>query len=170
MNGFIGNDGSSDNTDQIINNEKNKLNFNITYVKSTHRIGKAKMDNILFDKIKGRYLIYIGSDDFFTSNALEDLIKLIKNIPRNTSKQFAGVNAQCIDASGISQTFHPNKTPKKKLILKYEDTLEYLKGDGAILEYSENYKNKKYKEVDFVISEGSMLSKNIFRKIFCNIT
>ncbi len=163
---IIGNDGSNDNTDQIIKNKKNKLKFNITYIRSTHRIGKAKMDNLLFERIKGKYVIYIGSADVFTSNALEHMLKLIKKIPRNKSKQFAGVIAQSVDRNGISQTFHPNKVPDKELTLIFEDYIEYIKGDDSVLEFSSNYDNKKYLEVDFVINESSMLSKVYLGKYF----
>ena len=45
---IIGNDGSNDNTDQIIKNEKNKLKFNITYIRSTHRIGKFHLRHLYF--------------------------------------------------------------------------------------------------------------------------
>jgi len=165
---IIGDDGSTDNTQEVImSNKKNYKNIKITYLKSKYRIGKARMDNIIIKRAKGKYLTTIGSDDYFSKkSALEDMLKLIKSIPKKKEKFYNGVITQCIDENNISQSFHKNKIPKKNIVMKYEDSVNYLKGDATILEFTSGYKNKKYLEVDLVITESSMLSKIYKNKLF----
>jgi|TARA_B110000438_G_C15693539_1_gene597859 glycosyltransferase involved in cell wall biosynthesis len=155
----LGNDGSIDDTDEFIKKEKMNLDFKITYIKSSHRIGKAKMDNILFDHIKGNYTCYIGSDDHFTNHALEYLLRLIKKTNKHKDKNFAGVIAAAKNNKGENQTFYLDSLPKNELIMTYKEMRNFIKGDDTVLEHSKNYKNKKFLEVDFVINESSLLSK-----------
>ena len=62
---IIGDDGSNDNSYEMILSNKDNISFDIKYIKSSHRIGKAKMDNIILQNMRGKYLIYCGSDDYF---------------------------------------------------------------------------------------------------------
>ena len=67
--------------------------------------------------------------------------------------------AQCHNEKGISQTFYADSIPSKELILTYKEVCNFIKGDDAVLEYTKNYENAKFLEVDFVINESSLLSK-----------
>ena len=50
-----------------------KKKIKIKYVKSNYRIGKSKMDNILFPLVSGKYQCYCGSDDYFKKNAFKEI-------------------------------------------------------------------------------------------------
>ena len=165
---IIGDDGSTDNTQEVImSNKKNYKNIKITYLKSKYRIGKARMDNIIIKRAKGKYLTAIGSDDYFSKKStLEDMLKLIKSIPKKKEKFYNGVISQCTDENNVSQSFYKNKIPQKNIVMRYEDTVNYLKGDATILEFTSGYKNKKFLEIDLVITESSMLSKIYKNKLF----
>lgn len=165
---IIGDDGSTDNTKEVIlSNKKDYKKIHLTYIRSQDRIGKTRMDNILIKRAKGKYLTVIGSDDYFSKKStLEDMLKLIKSIPKKKEKFYNGVISQCIDENNVSQSFYKNKIPQKNIVMRYEDTVNYLKGDATILEFTSGYKNKKFLEVDLVITESSMLSKIYKNKLF----
>ena len=75
---IIGNDGSEDETDQVIKQIAKKAKFKITYIKSSLRIGKSKMDNLMMEKVEGKFLTQCGSDDILCDDALETLFNLTK--------------------------------------------------------------------------------------------
>ena len=157
---IIGDDGSSDNSYEMILSNKDNISFDIKYIKSSHRIGKAKMDNIILQNMRGKYLIYCGSDDYFLPNAFETLVKLIQE---NTDYDFGGVIAQCVDENNKSITFDPNFIPNEKILVEFNELKKYLIGDDAMIEFCKNFKEQKYLEVDFVINESSL-----YKKIYSN--
>ena len=156
---IIGNDGSTDNTDLLIKSFIREKKIKIKYLHSDIRIGKSKMDNQIFKKVSGEYQIYCGSDDYFKKDAIKNLIYLLKNIPQKYKKKINGTFSQCVDQNNLSQSFYKDKMPNKEYIMKWEEIQEYIKGDCSILEKSKGYKNKKFKEVDFVISESTLMNK-----------
>lgn len=162
---IIGSDGSIDNTDKLIRSLSKKVKFKITYIRSSLRIGKTSMVNLLSDKISGEYLIECDSDDYFLPDAFKNLLDEIKKNKLNENKNFIGVLAQNVDTNGVSQTFKKN-VPKKTELVKWEDLLKKHDGDGTILTRSKNFKKKKYLEVDFLISESSLLNKVYKNKTF----
>ena len=84
------------------------------------------------------------------------LLLIIKIEEKNN---YIGILAQNIDTNGKSQTFDEDKIPSEDIHVKWEDMDRHIKGDGTILAHAQHFKNKKYLEVDFLITEGSLLSK-----------
>lgn len=163
---IVGNDGSQDQTDQIIKSIAKKAKFKIIYIKSSLRIGKSKMDNLMMKNVNAEYLIQCGSDDILKKDALEILFKIVNEIPLCEKKNYIGVFANSIDEKGKSQTF---ENYKKKIFTEHtywEDVKKKIKGDGTILEQFKFLKNKKFLEVDFVVSESSILDKIYTKKKF----
>lgn len=161
---IIGNDGSTDNTDKFIKKLSKDVNFKIKYISSDLRIGKAKMENILYDEIEGDYVLASDSDDFYLNDSLNYLFKLIEKYKRK--KNFTAVLAQNINELGQSQTFYKNSIPKENYFVKWNDLMQKIKGDGTILVKSKVFKGQKFPEVDFVINESSLLQKVYNNKIF----
>ena len=162
---IIGNDGSIDNTDKFIKSFSKKTKFKITYINSNIRIGKSRMVNLLLNKVSGKYLVECDSDDYFLPNAFKSLLDLIKQNSLNKPKEFAGIFAQNIDTRGISQTFK-KYPPKKVEFLKWENLRKKVYGDGTILHLAKFIKRKRYLEVDFLITESSLLNKVFKNKTF----
>jgi glycosyltransferase involved in cell wall biosynthesis len=156
---IVGNDGSTDNTDSFIKLLLTKKNLSIKYVASSIRIGKAAMDNILLDYVSGEYITWCGSDDILLPNAVENISKLITQIPKNEIKNYVGLLAQSIDRNNKSQTFYENNIPKETTHLTWEFLTKIIKGDATIVERSELIKGNKFLEVDFLISESSFFNK-----------
>jgi len=163
---IVGNDGSNDNTDEIIKKIAEKAHFKIIYIKSSLRIGKSKMDNLLMKKVSGEYLTQCGSDDFLCDDALESLYDLTKKIPENKKNEYIGVFANSIDTNGVSQTYTNNQKIYKEEHLYWEDIKKIGIGDGTTLEQFKFLKNKEYLEVDFLITESSLLDKIYKKKKF----
>lgn len=155
---IISNDGSSDGTEKFIKSFSKECNFKITYIHSSLRVGKAKLVNLMLDNLKSKYMIECDSDDYLLPSSLKTLFKLINKIPKNVENKFIGVYAQNVDTNGVSQTFK-KKIPKSNNDIKYEELNKIIDGDGSILFFSKIFKNKRYLEVDFIITEGSLLKK-----------
>ena len=153
---IVSNDGSTDGTEKFIKSFSRKCNFKITYIHSTLRVGKAKLVNLMLDNLKSKYMIECDSDDYFPPNSLETLFKLINKIPKKVENKFIGVFAQNVDTNGKSQTFK-KKIPESNNDIKYEELNKIVDGDGSILFFSKIFKNKRYLEVDFIITENSLL-------------
>ena len=65
------NDGSTDRTEEIIKKYQDKR---IRYFKNKNQ-GIGKTRNFGIDKAKGKYLLFLDSDDFLVENACELLYK-----------------------------------------------------------------------------------------------
>lgn len=155
----VGNDGSTDKTDKTIRSFINEKKIKIKYIKSNIRIGKSKIDNLILPHASGEYLCYCGSDDYFKKDAFKNMSIILNKIPAKIKKKVNGVVTQSVDTAGVSQTFYKDKIPKKKMIVNWDEFTEYIKGDATMLEKTASYKNKKFKEVDFLISESSLIHK-----------
>lgn len=75
---YIVDDGSSDNTEQIVKDfikeNKNKKDFEIVYTKKENG-GKHTALNVGIKQIKEDYVIILDSDDYLTNDAVETIIK-----------------------------------------------------------------------------------------------
>ena len=154
---IVGNDGSTDETDSVIRSISKRADFKIIYINSSLRIGKASLDNIMLEYISGEYVSWCGSDDFFLPDAMENIFNLISKIPKDKINDYAGIYAQNIDTFNKSQTF--DNIPKEDTHVIWEDLYQIIKGDGTIVERFEILKGNKFLEVDFLISESSLLPK-----------
>ena len=159
---IIANDGSKDNTDLFIRYFSKKVKFKIIYLKSNVRIGKSTMVNKMLNRVSGQYIIECDSDDYFLINSLNDLIKLL---PKKEIKNFAGICAQNIDTDGKSQTFK-RKVPKLSGLYKWEELGSIIDGDATIMVKKKLFKNKRFLEVDFLITESSLLNRVYKNKYF----
>ena len=162
---IIANDGSNDETDKFIRSFSKNAKFRIIYIKSNLRIGKSKLTNILYKKNSGKFLIECDSDDYFFKNSLKNLINLKKKLPKKFERSFGGVCCQNVDTEGKSQTFKYNII-KKTFVLNWQELKKKIDGDATFLTPAKIFKNKKYPEVDFLITESSLLESIYKNKIF----
>ena len=160
----LGNDGSNDGTKEFIESIKDTLDFNLTFINFSVRGGKAKLDNELLNHAKGKFLIWCDSDDYLKDDALEYFSNIIANIKEDN--EFDAILAQNLDTYGISQTFHDQNKQFDDEVLTWEDFYETLKGDGTICINSKCFMNMRFLEVDFLITESSLLQKFFKNKRF----
>ena len=103
---IVGNDGSTDLTEEFIKSFAKKADFKIIYVNSSLRIGKAALDNILLEHVSGEYLSWCGSDDVFLTDTMKNISKLINQIPSDRKKDYVGIYAQNVDQLGSVSYTH----------------------------------------------------------------
>ncbi|MCA9838674.1 MAG: glycosyltransferase family 2 protein [Trueperaceae bacterium] len=96
---LIMDDGSSDQTEQLINAWMSEGKLAISYFKQPNG-GKHRALNPLIQYAKGDFSIIVDSDDALTPNALELLLSHWHNIPEEQRSQFAGVSAMCQSQTG----------------------------------------------------------------------
>jgi len=85
---LIVDDGSSDNTKNLIENFKSKANFKITYIYQENQ-GKHVAINTALSHIKTAYFATVDSDDFLQKNGIEIVEKKIPSI--NQENKIIGI-------------------------------------------------------------------------------
>ena len=77
---IIANDGSEDNTIEVVRELAKKSQFSVILINANMRIGKSRMDNELVKSARGEFILWCDSDDVLYPNALEVLIKSWRSI------------------------------------------------------------------------------------------
>ncbi len=150
----IANDGSTDNTIEIVEALAKKSKFPITLINADMRIGKPRMDNELMNHASGEFFIWNDSDDFLLPDAINKLVKLWHNIPYIKRHEYFGIMALSSDNKGVMQTLNFD-SDGSILDTTWEAIMMNEIGDGVIMFKLDLIKNKKFLEVDFLITESS---------------
>lgn len=80
---IIGDDGSSDDTENIVSQFQKEAEFNIIYLKFKHE-GKQPTCKKLEPYINGQWLAWIDSDDeYYSENTLQELYNCIQSLPKH---------------------------------------------------------------------------------------
>ncbi len=87
-------DGSTDNTQQVVTKWSQRVNFPVFYKVQANQ-GKPAAHNTALEYIKGFFTVILDSDDALADNALMLLKGHWDNIPENKRKHFAGVEGNC---------------------------------------------------------------------------
>ncbi len=132
-------DGSTDNTEQLINSFINDENcFSVNYIKKENG-GKCSAINYGLDFAKGKLFLTVDSDDILTPDALEKIAEWEKSLPKD--ENFCGVCGNL----GTSSTVTPNTLSKEtfkdgNLLDRYTS----FDGEKAIAFYTDIHKKYKY--------------------------
>lgn len=131
-------DGSSDNTEELVNGWKNENDFPIIYFKQPNG-GKCSAINTGLDLAKGELFFTVDSDDYLTDDALEKVAKWESQLEDKT--EYCGFAGNL----GVSESETPNTIFEGEY---FEGTAldRYGKIDGerAIVFYTEIHKKYKY--------------------------
>lgn len=93
---IIVDDGSTDNTEQIVNEWISENILDISYIKVENG-GKQRAINIGVQKAKGEYFWIVDSDDCLLDNSVKIAQRWIDTLPKN--EKFAGVAGNISDRS-----------------------------------------------------------------------
>ncbi len=96
----IMNNGSTDNTTELVEKWKQEANFLIRYFSWEHNTGYHIAYNRGVKEARGCFFTTIDSDDAIIPEALERLLKHWQDIPDDSKDQFIGVTALCRDQYG----------------------------------------------------------------------
>ena len=92
-------DGSSDNTEALIQTWVKEGQLNIRYYKQKNG-GHHRALNGIIPEAKGEFSLILDSDDTLTPNALTRFLGVWQAIPEAERKSYAGVSAQCQSETG----------------------------------------------------------------------
>lgn len=92
-------DGSSDNTGELIAAWAEQADFQIHYFKQDHA-GKHIAHNLALQHARGRFFFPLDSDDGCVPNALERLLYYWNSIPAADQESFCGVGGLSVDQHG----------------------------------------------------------------------
>lgn len=123
---IIVDDGSTDNTKQIVDNwlAENKIQIRYFYQQNN---GKHIATNLAVSVARGKYLVNIDSDDVMKKDALEIFLKAWESIPEEERDSYMSVKARCYDpATGMSIG---KEIPKRRLVCSYLDAKYKFKID-----------------------------------------
>lgn len=163
-------DGSTDNTEDVIKDFKKETNFDISYYKQDNQ-GKHIALNIAFKKVKTELLMILDSDDCLTRTAIEEIL-LIHNKYKDDDKVVAYVfqkgklNAP---TERITQVFK-----KEEFIDNYNTYIinKEIKGDKEEVFKTKILKNYSYPQYlgEKFVGEGVLWSKisHNYDMVFCN--
>ena len=97
-------DGSTDNTEQLVKSWQNEGKIAITYQKKQNG-GKPSAINAGVNLARGEYFWIVDSDDTITADGVETCLKWLKTLPKD--KKFAGIGGLRGNSKGevIGSTF-----------------------------------------------------------------
>ena len=158
MEWLIGDDGSSDNTSEVLKSILDQANFSVKVIRSNMRVGKAKMDNELISLSHGEFILCCDSDDYLLPNTLRRLIEVWGQIPDQTRSEYIGLTSLCATEQGELQSRIPSQSGIFDTTWNKLDA-EGINTDMLILFRADIIKNDRFLEVDFVITESSLWGK-----------
>lgn len=92
-------DGSTDNTPELIERYQNEADFPVHYLWLPHR-GAHHLHNLALQQAQGQLSIKLDSDDGCVPEALARLKHHWESIPENMRDRFSGVTGLCRDQNG----------------------------------------------------------------------
>jgi glycosyltransferase involved in cell wall biosynthesis len=152
-------DGSTDDTPNIIKSIVKDSTFPITVIKSDIRIGKARMDNMAISAANGDLIIFNDSDDYLVDKALECIYLEWKNISNNNLvEKYIGLTALCSTIEGVPISSYPEDFPIDTSWNYMRQELG-VKGDMIYVVRADIMKKNLFPEVDYYIPESVIWSK-----------
>lgn len=181
-------DGSTDNTEELINSYINENKISIKYIKQKNQ-GKHIAINTSLDIITNEYIITVDSDDYLLDNAIEVCSQLSKKCIDNKIAGFTFIN--CIEEIpndilkyGNQLTFdykkiHLNIKGEKSVVLKTNILKNYkfpiFKDEKFCQEsyiLTQIIDNHKILYTDYILAKGEYLedglSQNIYKRMLAN--
>lgn len=171
---IVADDGSTDDTAEVIKSLAARSDFPITYVRASVRIGKPRMDNELLSHATGEFLIWNDSDDWHLPHALGHFVETWDQIPVDERCEYIGITALCTDASGRVQS---SAVPFDQDVVTTWDELRFVHrvgGDMHLMIQRSSLGDRRFCEVDFMITESSFWQsfsgmKTIFSPVIVKI-
>ncbi|MGI9273834.1 MAG: glycosyltransferase family 2 protein [Endozoicomonas sp.] len=153
---FVINDGSTDNTPEIIDQLRHKHPDSIQVIDQENR-GLAATRNRGVDESQGTFLIFLDADDELTENALDSLRQAINDNPSVEMIIGAHISVQA-DGQKKQRTREPlpDNTEKKFRYYLLEEKLSIANGATAM--HRKIFQNYRYPEHFRCVEDISMFS------------
>lgn len=141
-------DGSTDNTEELVESWKNQLDFfSIRYYKQENG-GKCRAINHALDLAQGELFFTVDSDDYLTDDALEKVNKWFGEIAGNESIAGIVANRGYTPFKTVNYCFAEEHLDKSLLDMYSfaRDGKKVFDGERAFVFYTEFHKKYKYPE------------------------
>jgi glycosyltransferase involved in cell wall biosynthesis len=149
-------DGSTDNTAELIAAWTEIADFPIRYVKQEHS-GKHVARNRAVREARGRFFALIDSDDALVPNALERIVSIWNTIPLETQSSFCGVVGLCRNQYGdiIGDRFPSSPFDSRLADRKYVHRIRGEKWGSSLTEIERKFLFPEIRGTQFV-PEGAV--------------
>lgn len=167
------NDGSTDNSHEVITDLVNSSNFPIQYINNTENRHKLFCMFQAVKLAKGEFFLTLDSDDACVNDALETFKKVYDDIPDNLKEQVCSLTSLCKDQYGnlIGEKFESD--------LYYSSTFKNMIANKYSFEkwgFTKTQVLKGIKINDYIYSKGlipegtiwNLLSKENFKTLYFN--
>ena len=139
-------DGSTDNTEQVVAQMRNTEHFFPIVYKKTPNGGKHRAWNRGLDLASGEMIFGCDSDDYLTDDALETVDRIEKTIPAEEKDHFAGV---CGLRGYKNRLMVGNTFSGEYMDMTYLERIRNnVKGDKTEIFYTSVWKRYKYCEFE----------------------
>lgn len=150
---IVGNDGSSDETNDIVHGFASGTNFPIVLVDASVRVGKSRMDNEMIKTARGELIVWCDSDDVLRPNAVETLVREWQSIAEPSRNGYVGISALCESVDGPLGCDNPDGARSD---LSLSDLMLQTGSDMVIAARADLLRGTPFEEVDYLIPESSV--------------
>jgi len=154
---IVADDGSADETEQVVRSLAEQADFMVTYVRADQHVGKIRMDNEAIGRARGALILWCDSDDWFLPKTLQCLSDAWLALSRQQRHEYAGLTALAASEQGCIVNPFVDDTPMdvgwNALSEQYDMNCDMLFCTRADL-----LKTHPFPEVDLVIPESVVWS------------
>jgi len=140
---LIVDDGSSDDTEEIINEWMREEKINIKYYKKSNG-GKSSAHNLGVKKTETELFVCVDSDDYITDNAIEEILKFWNNCKDNSIAGIVALKGH--NSNKPLKTYMPVDKKKLKLFNLYNK--HGFQGDAMLIYKTAILKKNLFPEID----------------------
>lgn len=161
------NDGSSDNSQAVLESLIARNEVAMTCITFLARSGKCRADNILLDSANGDFVVWCDSDDILKPMAIDTLHKAWVSIPEDEKDSYIGVAGMCTDISGKIQS--SGSYPFSSFSCKWHELsqLHGMRGDMCIMIDRKKVGTARFPEYDLVMNESGFWRQFMDMRILC---
>lgn len=105
---LIGDDQSSDRTEEIVQEIAARFPETVRYFRHENRLGGCRNYQFLLERAKGEYVAHLDGDDYWLPGKLAKQVSLMDRDPEISASY---TNALCIDESGVAIAVFNNPQP-----------------------------------------------------------
>lgn len=155
---IVADDGSTDDTRDIVAGFAAIAPFPITYLRAEARVGKSRIDNAAVREARGGLIVWCDSDDHFVPAAIAILKATWQSIPAQERADFVGVTALAATAEGVIVDPMPGVDRSD---IGWNDITERhgVNADMVYMIRADVLKRHPFPEVDLVIPESVVWSR-----------
>lgn len=141
------NDGSTDNTDEIMKKIIEQSDFQIVYVAFETNKGKHIAQNYAVEIAKGELFAPLDSDDYIVPNALEIFWNEWNSISLNEKEQYSGIGVHCMNSKGelIGDTYPNDRFVSNDLDISFKYNIKGEKWGVIRTDIMKQFKNEEVK-------------------------